>query len=177
MRKTFSVPREQLRAELAVDLAKGGYVFVQDDCRGRRYFDKYLVLTRPGLVARCAELLVDLLPHNCEALAVTAPANSVLGAVVAQKSGFPLLVSRDDGLPAAAPFGGEAYSGIRCALIEDVIFTGNRALAGAKSLSALGASVVGVVCLLDRQAGGALLLAEADYPLRSLFSESDLLAA
>ncbi len=51
----FSVTTDQLRAELAADLSRGGYGYqeqVAPDGGGRRYFDKYLVLSRPGLITR-----------------------------------------------------------------------------------------------------------------------------
>ncbi len=175
----FSVTTDQLRAELAADLSRGGYVYreqVAPDGGGRRYFDKYLVLSRPGLITRAARLLIDLLPGDCERIAVTGIASSALGASLSQETGVPLLLGLDEGAQGLR-FGGETFSRIRAVLLEDVVFTGRRALAGAQSLAAAGASVSTVLCLLDCEAGGARRLAEAGYPLRSLFTEAQLLAS
>ena len=169
----FTVSAEQLRSELAGDLSRGGYVYRTDE-GGERYFDKYLVLSRPGLISRSARLLAELLPADCARIAVTGIAAAVLAGAVSHETGVPLLLGldTDDG---GMRFGGEAFSRIRAVLLEDVTFTGQRALGGVKALSQAGAEVMGVVCLLDREAGAARVLGVEGYPLRALFTESQLL--
>jgi orotate phosphoribosyltransferase len=60
-------------------------------------------------------------------------------------------------------------------LVEDVVFTGATALAATRALRAAGAEPLDVLCLLDRQSGGAQLLAGDGVPLRALFTELELL--
>jgi orotate phosphoribosyltransferase len=168
------VARDELRRELAADLGRGGYVLRAGASRDR-YFDKALVLSRPGLLARAASLLSDLLPDACERIAVTDVPAATLGTALAQATGVPLLLgSVSDGRPAA--FHGESYRGVKTVLLEDVVFTGARACAGARALDALGADVLGVLCLLDRDRGAALRLAEDGFQLRALFTEHELIA-
>jgi orotate phosphoribosyltransferase len=62
-------------------------------------------------------------------------------------------------------------------LLEDVVHTGGRALAGAEGLVASGATVTTVVCLLDRQAGATGRLADAGFTLRALFNEEQLVGS
>ena len=59
-------------------------------------------------------------------------------------------------------------------LLEDVVFTGERALTGVQTLAEHGAEVLGVVCLLDRDFGASRVSrrVSASWPL---FTESDLL--
>ena len=174
----FTVPTDHLRMELAADLGRGGYVY-DDETGGpekavRRYFMKYLVLSRPGLITRAARLLSGLLPPDCERIAVQGIASAVLGGALSQETGVPLLLGLDD--PAEGPrFGGETFSRINVVLLEDVVFTGARALAGAQALTSQGATVLAVLCLLDRQHGASRRLSEAGYALRSLFTEAQLL--
>jgi orotate phosphoribosyltransferase len=172
----FAVSREELRAELAADLARGGYVYEEETASDRvRYFDKYLVLSRPGILTRAAKFLAELVPPECERIAVTGIASAVVGGAVAQHGGVPLVLGLDrDG---AYRFGGEIFPRIRVVLLEDVIDTGSRALEGATALSNQGIDVIGVLCLLDRERGSSRKLAQAGYPLRALFTESELVAA
>jgi orotate phosphoribosyltransferase len=138
----------------------------------RRYFDKFLVLCRPGLLTRAARLLVDLVSEDSDRLAATAAPPTALATALAQESGLPLLLPANG---SAEGFGGELSVGTRVTLVEDVVFTGGTALAGVRALRDAGVEPLEVVCLLDRQAGGAQLLAGDGVPLRALFSETELL--
>ncbi|MBV9423261.1 MAG: hypothetical protein JOZ98_10140 [Solirubrobacterales bacterium] len=171
----FTPTREELRAELAGDLSRGGYVLRGGDgpSGDRRYFDKFLVLCRPGLLTRAARLLAGIVSDECERLAVTGVPSTALATALAQETGLALLLA-DDTHPGR--FGGDFSAGTRVALVEDVVFTGGTALAGTRALRAAGAEPLDVVCLLDRQSGGAQLLAGDGVGLRALFTETDLLA-
>ena len=167
----LTVAREELRRELAADLGRGGYVL-----RGRmdRYFEKSLVLCRPGLLARAAELISDLLPDTCERIAVNGVPASALGTALSLATGVPLLlgsVEPETGLV----FHGDLHRGAQVVLLEDVVYTGSRALTGAQELRSRGAEVQGVLCLLDRDFGASRVLAEAGFALRPLLTESELL--
>ncbi|MBS1862691.1 MAG: hypothetical protein JSS68_13360 [Actinobacteria bacterium] len=176
MTEVFHVTREELRTELAEDLGRGGYVFrpSADPAGVDRYFDKQLVLTRPGLLIRAARLLADLLPTDAERLAVVDVAAATLGTALSQHTGIPLLLGRREA-DGAIRFDGEYYPQIRCVLVEDVVFTGGQAHGGATALLALGADLLGIVCLLDRENGAGRRLAEAGVSIRALFLESELL--
>jgi orotate phosphoribosyltransferase len=140
--------------------------------RDRRYFDKFLVLSRPGMLTRAARLLGDMVSEDCERLAVTGVPSTALATALAQETGLALLLSDDD---RPGMFGGELFAGTRVTLIEDVVFTGRRALGGARALREAGAEVLDVLCLLDRQSRAAQLLAGDGVPLRALFTETELL--
>jgi len=138
----------------------------------RRYFDKFLVLCRPGLLTRAARLLADMVAEDCERLAVTGVPATALATALAQETGIALLLA-DDGR--TETFGGELSAGTRVTLVEDVVFTGATALAGTRALRTVGAEPIDVLCLLDRQSGAAQLLASDGVPLRALFTEAELL--
>jgi orotate phosphoribosyltransferase len=171
----FNVGAEDLRRELAADLARGGYVYRDGSARqaGGRYFDKYLVLSRPGLLSRSARLLAALVPQDCERVATTGVAAATLGTALSQETGISLLLGRDDG--DGISFDGELFSRVKVLLLEDVVDSGRRALRGVEALEASNADVLEVACLLDRQAGGAQRLAEHGVNLRPLFTEAQLL--
>jgi orotate phosphoribosyltransferase len=176
MSSSLSVaPVEQIRAELRVDLRRAGYVFQPQDGTFDRFFEKYQVLSRPGLVARSARFLAALLPSDCERVAATGIGSAVLASAIAAETGVLLLLASDRNGPDQIAFAGEPFPGMRTVLLEDVVHTGSRAVAGADALRSSGADVLGVICLLDRAAGSAGRLAQAGYTLRSVFTEADLL--
>jgi orotate phosphoribosyltransferase len=174
--EVFRVGREELRQELAADLSRGGYVFHESpaEAPAERYFEKHLVLARPGLLTRSARLLAAMVPADTERLAVVGVAAATLATALSQHTGIPLLLGRQrsDG---EVQFDGEHYSDVKCLLVEDVVFTGGQAQRGVEGLLAMGATVLGIVCLLDRENGAAQRLADAGVWLRPLFLESQLL--
>ena len=60
-------------------------------------------------------------------------------------------------------------------ILEDVITTGGSTLKAVEKLRAVGASVVGVVALVDRLEGGAEAIRAAGLPLLSICSRRDFL--
>ncbi len=172
----LTVKRDGLRQELAADLGRGGYVLsASDPAKDGLYFDKALVFSRPGLLSRAAKLMSEMLPSSCERIAVTGVPSAALGTALSLATGVPLLFGRF-GEGGEARFDGEMYRGVKAVLLEDVVFTGESACRGARGLAQLGAEVLGVACLLDRDIGGAQLIAEAGFNLKSLFNEEELLA-
>ena len=65
----------------------------------------------------------------------------------------------------------------RCLVIEDSMTTGGSALKAIQVLEGFGATVVGVLTLVDREEGGRERLEEAGYPLVRVYSGPELLAA
>ena len=63
----------------------------------------------------------------------------------------------------------------RCLVVEDSMTTGGSALKAIEALEEFGASVVGVLTLVDREEGGRERLAEAGYPLVAVFTGKELL--
>lgn len=65
--------------------------------------------------------------------------------------------------------------GLPVALLEDVVTTGGSSLRAVESLSSVGAVVVGVVALVDREEGGREALRERGLPLVALTTKSDFM--
>jgi orotate phosphoribosyltransferase len=62
-------------------------------------------------------------------------------------------------------------------VVEDVITTGGSALKAVQAVEAEGGTVLGVLALLDREEGGRAAVEAAGYPVRALFTVSELFAA
>ena len=59
-------------------------------------------------------------------------------------------------------------------LIQDVVDSGSQAISAALKITGMGASLAGVVAVIDRQAGGARNIADAGYHYDPLYTLSDL---
>ncbi|TVM15548.1 orotate phosphoribosyltransferase [Oceanidesulfovibrio indonesiensis] len=68
-------------------------------------------------------------------------------------------------------------AGARVVMLEDVVTTGGTLLTACERVAAAGLRVAGIVCVLDRQEGGAEAISKAGYRLVSLFTRSSLLEA
>ena len=140
------------------------------------YFDKYLLESDPSLLREIAEALVDLLPENVDALAGLELGGVPLATTCSQICGLPTLFVRKQ----AKTYGtcrlaeGGSVRGRRLAVIEDVITSGGQVLESCRALRREGAQIAGVLCVIDRGAGGTENLACAGLELRSLFTVDEL---
>jgi orotate phosphoribosyltransferase len=147
--------------------------------RSGEYFDKYLFESDPALLREIAEAMAALLPPGIDALAGLELGGVPLASVASQVCGLPALFVRKQpktyGTCRLAE-GGEV-AGRRLAVFEDVITSGGQVVESCAALRELGAEIAVVLCVIDREAGGAQRLAAEDLPLRSLFTMSQLTAA
>lgn len=65
-------------------------------------------------------------------------------------------------------------AGARAVVVEDVLTTGGSAMKACKAVAEAGGTVVGILVLVDREEGGRAALERAGYPVRALFTVSDL---
>lgn len=140
------------------------------------YFDKYLFESDPALLTSIGEALVPLLPPGIEALAGLELGGVPLATMLSQLTGLPALFVRKE----AKTYGtgrlaeGGDVDGRRLTVIEDVVTSGGQVVASCGDLRERGAIVEHVVCVIDRESGGAKSLAEIDVELRALFTMSEL---
>lgn len=143
------------------------------------YFDKYLLESDPALLLEIGRALVKLLPREVQALAGLELGGVPLATVASQVTGLPTLFVRKQ----AKPYGtcrlaeGGRVAGRRLAVIEDVITSGGQVIDSCTELRRQGAEIVTVVCVIDRECGGAESLGAAQLELRSLFTSAQLHAA
>lgn len=143
------------------------------------YFDKYLLESDPALLREITLHMKDLLPAGADALAGLETGGIPIATMLAQHTGLPSLFVRkkakDYGTCKLAE-GGE-LKGRKLIIVEDVVTSGGQVLISAKDLQALGAQIIGVVCVIDRQQGGREALAKEGLELRPLFTRAELEAA
>ena len=140
------------------------------------YFDKYLFESDPALLREIAREMVTLLPSGLDAIAGLELGGIPLVTMLSQLSGIPALFVRkqakDYGTCRLAE-GGEV-AGRRIAVIEDVVTSGGQLIESCAALRERGAEIVCVVCVIDREAGGAENLAAHNLRLRALYPVGDL---
>lgn len=144
--------------------------------KSKYYLDKYLFETDPALLRDIAEALTSLLPAAFDRLAGVELGGVPLATALSLRTGVPFVIARraakDHGT--GKDFEGILRPGDRVVLVEDVLTTGTQALAAARRIEALGAKVVKIIYVVDRQQGAAQALRKAGYDAASLFTAQDL---
>jgi orotate phosphoribosyltransferase len=140
------------------------------------YFDKYLFESDPALLLEIARQMVPLLPPELDAVAGLELGGIPLVTMLSQLTGTPALFVRKQ----AKEYGtcrlaeGGEMQGQRIAVVEDVVTSGGQLVESCVALRVRGADIAGVVCVIDREAGGVDNLASHHLDLRALFTLGQL---
>jgi len=143
------------------------------------YFDKYLFEADPALLKQIAQGMSALVPAEAEALAGLELGGIPLVTMLSQVTALPALFVRK----AAKDYGtcklaeGGEVKGRKLVIVEDVVTSGGQILLSAAELRKLGAHILCVLCVIDRESGGAENLAKENLELRALFKMSELTAS
>ncbi len=143
------------------------------------YFDKYLFESDPELLGEIAQALVRLLPEDVDAVAGLELGGVPLAAVLSQVSGLPARFVRKE----AKTYGtcrlaeGGEVAGCRLVVIEDIVSSGGQVVGSCRALRERGAEIVAVLCVVDRESGGAATIAAEGLELKSVFTMTEVRAA
>lgn len=157
---------------------KGQFVLRSGQTSGE-YFDKYLFESRPELLEDVVAHMVPLVPKGTEILAGLEMGGIPVAVAISLKTRLRVLFVRKK----AKEYGtrklaeGVDFRGKRVTVIEDVVTTGGAVVDGVTVLRGQGAVIEDVLCVIDRESGGAEKLGEHKLRLISLFTESSLKAA
>jgi len=143
---------------------------------GRRssfYLDKYRFETRPDLLRDLGrELAERVRTLEPDAVRLAGPELGAVALVAAASlsSDLPFVIVRKEakGYGTANRIEGPWASGERVVLVEDVVTSGGAALAAVEALRGVGLVCDTVVCVVDRDEGGAAAMAAASVRLSSL---------
>jgi orotate phosphoribosyltransferase len=145
-----------------------GEFMLRSGVKSHEYFDKYLFEAEPKLLKDIAEALAPLEMGGIP-----------IATMLSQVTGLPVLFVRkkakDYGTCKIAE--GGLVQGRKLLVVEDVVTSGGAILDAAKALRAEGALLARVVCVIDRESGGAANLAKVELELKPLFTMSQLKAA
>jgi orotate phosphoribosyltransferase len=174
-----SPDRRQLAHRIHAASHLTGTFTLRSGAVSHEYFDKYMFESDPELLRAVARACIPLVPRGIDALAGLELGGVPLATVMAQECGLPARFVRK----AAKTYGtcrlaeGGELDGLRLCVVEDVITSGGAVLDAAVELRARGAILGPVVCVIDRESGGAENLAAAGLEMHALFSMHELNAA
>lgn len=140
------------------------------------YFDKYLFESDPDLLHEIALHLRGLVPEGTEFVAGLELGGVPLATAISRVTCLPLLLVRKE----AKEYGtcklaeGGDVKDKRLLVVEDVVTTGGQIIASAKELRRLGAQILGVVCVIDREAGATTNLTADGLAFHPLFTMSEI---
>ena len=136
------------------------------------YFDKYRFESDPVLLADIVQALVPLVPGGIDGLAGLELGGVPLATMLSSATGLPAYLVRKEpkkyGTERVCE-GGEV-AGRRLLIIEDVVTTGGHIVLSAQDLRSEGAVVEHAVCVIDREGGGADVVAAEGITLHALFT-------
>lgn len=137
------------------------------------FFDPFRLAADPVLLAETAAALADLLPARAGAVAGPALAAVPLVTALSLHTGLPAVFLR----PQRKEHGswrqieGADVDRCRVVIVDDTVRSGTSVLHAARLLRIAGATVTCAVCVVDRQAGAAGLLAEHRLSLSALVQD------
>src|SRR5438552_2923639 len=143
------------------------------------YVDLRVLVSHPDLLHAAGEMLVERLRSlRFDRIAGIPYAGLPLGVAASLASGYPLCYARKE----PKEYGtrqlieGEHHAGERVVLIDDVITDGGAKLEGAAPFQAEGLVVEDVLVLVDREQGGAEMLAQHGLRLHACYTLRGILA-
>ena len=171
------------RAELALAIERvarlTGEFRLRSGVTAHEYFDKYRFESDPRLLRAVARSLVPLVPSDTQVLAGLELGGVPIATALALETGLPVAFVRKE----AKAYGtcrlaeGLDVAGRRLLVVEDVITSGGQVVTSTEQLRRLGASIGSVVCVIDRQSGGAEALSKVGLELAALFTKEELEAS
>ncbi|MCC7409472.1 MAG: orotate phosphoribosyltransferase [Phycisphaeraceae bacterium] len=144
--------------------------------KSKYYLDKYLFETQPDILAALAERFAKHVTPDVDLLAGAELGGIPLVAAASMATGKPSILVRNQkkGYGTAKQVEGKLEKGQRVLIVEDIATTGGQVLEAAKTLTELGAVVVKIVAVIDRQEGARENIEGAGFAFASLLTKKDL---
>ena len=140
------------------------------------YWDKYRFESDPAVLRAIARHMRSLLPSEVDRLAGLELGGVPLATALSLETGLPALFVRK----VAKSYGtanlveGGFRQGERAVVVEDVVTSGGQVCTSVRQMRELGLTVEHVVCVIDREEGGAKNVAEIGCRLAPLFTMAEL---
>ena len=144
--------------------------------RSKYYLDKYLFETCPDILKALGEEFAKYIADDVTLIAGAELGGVALAAATAMESGKPWIIVRNSkkGYGTGKMVEGLLKEGDVVLLVEDIATTGGQVLEAAKVITAAGAKVKKIVCVIDRKQGAQENITGAGYAFESILTKSDL---
>lgn len=171
--------REELAAAITEHAYLEGDFVLRSGKRSSYYLDKYRFLTSPDLLRVLGEHLSALVAeHEPDAVRLAAPELGAvpLTAAVSLASGLPFVIVRNEPKDYGTEnrLEGAFESGELVCLLEDIVTSAGAAVSALDALREAGLECRTVICVVDREEGGADALARRAARLTPLFTANEL---
>lgn len=166
--------------QLARDVADVAYLegdfVLSSGARSNYYLDKYLFTTKPDILRRVSSMLARLVPDGVDRIAGPELGAVALAAGLSLETELPFVIVRKGGKDYGTNrlIEGELDAGETVLVVEDIISSGAQAIAAAQQLDRAGATVAGILGVIDRDMGGRANIEDAGFAYTSLFTRYDL---
>ena len=146
--------------------------------RSKFYLDKYLFETSPDLLRDVARALVAKLPAYEPFDLLAGPELGAVSLVAAMSlecgKRFVIVRKEEKAYGTRRLLEGRFTRGQSVVAVEDVVTSGSQAVAAMRSLGEAGLEVKGLICVVDREQGGADLLTTEGIRLDPVFTATQL---
>lgn len=144
--------------------------------KSKYYLDKYLFETQPDILAELGRRFAQHVTPDITRLAGAELGGIPLVAAASMATGKPSVLVRNQkkDYGTAKQIEGKLEAGDRVLIVEDIATTGGQVLEAAKTLTALGAQVVKIVAVIDRQEGARENIEGAGFAFASLVTKAGL---
>lgn len=168
--------RQDLAKRIAdVALLRGEFT-LRSGRKSNYYLDKYLFETQPDILQELGRMFAERIPDGVTRIAGPELGAIALAVAASMASGKPFVIVRNQkkGYGSGKLMEGKIEAGDTVVVIEDVLTTGGQVLEAVKSLESAGATVTGILGVLDRQEGARENIESAGYKFEALFTTGDL---
>ena len=140
------------------------------------YFDKYLFESDPKLLYEICLALSPLIFKNVDILAGLEMGGIPIAIVLSQITDIPTIFVRKKPkiYGTCKIVEGREIKNRKIAIIEDVVTTGGQILESTKELEKLEATIIQIICVIDREAGGKENLYKSGLKFCPLFNITEL---
>jgi len=171
--------RNQLIQRIADAALLRGEFTLRSGRKSKFYLDKYLFETQPDILRALGELFAErvrAIPGGVDRLAGAELGGIPLVAAASMATGKPSVLIRNQkkDYGTAKQLEGKLDKGDRVLIVEDIATTGGQVLEAAKLLTGLGANVVKIVAVIDRQEGARENIEGAGFAFDALLTKADL---
>lgn len=155
---------------------KEGNFTLSSGKRSNYIFDKYAFETRPKVLEEITGKMVKMVTSETSKIAGMELGGVPLATALSLKTGLPFVIVRkgSKGYGIDRTIEGDLNDEDKVVIVEDISTTGTQALLAAKIIENTGASVLKIICVVDREEGARKRIEDRGYKFEPLFTKSSL---
>ncbi len=167
---------DQLGKKIVEISYKEGNFTLSSGKRSNYIFDKYAFETRPKVLEEITGKMVKMVTSETSKIAGMELGSVPLATALSLKTGLPFAIVRkgSKGYGIDRAIEGDLNDEDKVVIVEDISTTGTQALLAAKIIESTGASVLKIICVIDREEGARKRIEDRGYKFEAIFTKSSL---